>query len=162
VADLEPGALFQFGVPAEGAPRTSQPVRDNFTALGQTHYTTDEGYPASPRKGMMRILLDPADSIHRLQWFDGSTWRSMLQRIEGGTPAPVKVIVDVNAAATTWTVDHNLGSKPLVQVFDATWIQRQPISAAPGAGQYVLTHVNDNRFTVTHSGAVTGHVIILG
>jgi hypothetical protein len=159
--ERQPSELFQFDQPPEGGPRTSAEMRDNFNALGQTNYGDDEDYPAAPRKGMLRILKDGANT--KFQWYDGATWRDMLQRIEGGVPAPVKVIVDVTVAATVWTVDHNLGSQPLVQVFDASWNQRQVVPPGPvAADQYLLTHVNTNRFTVTHSGAVTGHVVILG
>ena len=63
---------------------------------------------------------------------------------EGEASQPI--CFNQNTASTTWVVNHNLGYRPLVQIFDS-------------AGTYVLscvTHLDDNTFTVSHNNAFSG------
>jgi len=162
-SEIQPAQQFQYDTPEQNTPNISQEMRDNFEGVARTFLTDDDALPAAPREGQQRIFKDagpPAST--KLQWYDGATWRTLIQRIEGGVAAPLKQIVDVTVPQTTWTIDHNIGSYPVVQVFDNTWNQFQVVPTAPGANQYLLVHVNENRVVITHTGAQDGHVIILG
>ena len=156
----EPGALFNFAVPATGVPQRSVDVRSNFEALARTLLTSDAAVPATARRGMVRIL-DQVGAV-RLQWYTGSAWVDLILNIDQGNVIPVRTQLQVAAAATVWTVDHNLGRRPLVQVFNGSFRQLAPIASAPAAGQYILDHVNENRFTVTHPAPVAGFAIFIG
>ena len=129
MATNEPGQLFQFDRPLARGPVASAEVRGLFTALGQTNYTTDPTFPAAPRVGMQRInAADP----NNIKWevFQGTpgVWRTLLQNVQGGVITPAKQIVQVVAPTTTWTIDHNLGTQPIVQVFDASFRQMVPVN----------------------------------
>lgn len=161
--DLQPAQLFLFDRPVQGGPPLSEEMRNNFEALARTMLTDSDAYPSAPRKGMVRIFEDAGPpAVTKYQWYDGGTWRTMLQKIEGGVAAPAKLLIDITTPLAVWTIDHNLGSRPVVQVFDSPWNQLQPVFGAPGAGQYSLLHVNENRVVITHPGAQDGHAIILG
>jgi len=122
MATIEPGQLFQFDRPLERAVVDARLVREMFTALAQTNYTSSAAYPNAPRIGMLRIsAVDPSNI--KLEVFVGAPlqWRTLLQNIQLGVAVPVKQIVQFAVPSLTWTVDHNLGSQPLVQVFDASF-----------------------------------------
>lgn len=167
--EVQPGQKFTYDRPFTGGPALSQEVRDNFEALARTNITDDATYPAAPRGGMFRIFNDPGPPTNaKFQWYDGATWRTLIQRIEGGgvgtaSITPTRLAVDFTSALTTWSIDHNLGAQPLVQVFDALWNQLQVVPPGPVvAGQYLLVHSTENRVVVTHPGPITGHVVIIG
>lgn len=139
MSDLLPGQLFRYDRPLQGSPTLSSEMRDYLQALARTHYTDNGIYPEAPRLGQLRIFADPGPPLNvRLQWYDGAIWRTLLQNIEGGQAAPAKQIVDVNVATDVWTIDHNLGSQPLVQVFDSTWKAMQPFNPIQGERSTVL------------------------
>jgi len=124
VADQqEPARVFQFGVPGEQTNVRSLEVRENFRALAQTLYTTDPAFPANPRQGMFRVLDDPtALGNVKLQAWIGTAWQTILQNIQVGVPAPAKIIVasfQTPPGANPWIIDHNLGSKPFIQVYSS-------------------------------------------
>jgi len=124
MAATEPGQLFEFDQPTEKAWADARQVRNLFTALAQNNYTTDESNPNAPRLGMLRVNAFDPNNI-RLQVWQGSPgqWRTVLQNIQGGVPAPVKQLVQVTTAATVWTIDHNLGKYVLALVFDTSFRQ---------------------------------------
>lgn len=132
----EPAQIFLYDRPPQGAPSLSSEVRDNFSALAQSHYGTDPANPTAPRIGHVRILREepPAFAVTNVkyQWFDGAIWRTLLQRLEGGIPAPTKLIVDVSTPLTIWTIDHNLGSFPIVQIVNAAGQELVPYNVAGG------------------------------
>ena len=111
MAITEPGQLFVFDQPTEKAWADARQIRNLFTALAQTNYTTDAAYPSAPRAGMARLNASDPNNI-KLEFWQGSpgAWRTSLQNIQGGVPAPIKQIVQITAAATVWTIDHNLGN----------------------------------------------------
>lgn len=134
MAELEPGQLFTHDVPIAQAVLDAVEVRNNFTALARTLYTTDPVNPLDKRQGMMRILADPAEAPNKkLQAFLDGDWRTLLQNIAAGIAAPVKQIVQIAAASNSWVVDHNLGSQPLVQIYDATFKKLEAKSVNPEA-----------------------------
>ena len=51
MATLEPSELFQYNQPAASGGLSSQVMRDNFTALARSHYTTDLTKPVAPQDG---------------------------------------------------------------------------------------------------------------
>lgn len=131
----DPAEKFRFGVPVAGAPATSQEIRENFEALAQNCYTTNPDFPSSPREYQTRILNDIMDPVQagnlRMQVYVGGAWRDVMQHLEGGVAAPAKLYAEFTTPAVVWTVDHNLGSKPVALVFDATWRQLQPVRTFP-------------------------------
>jgi len=126
MAVTEPGALFEYDRPLEKAPVDAVEMRNLFTALAQSHYTTDEDFPTAPRVGMVRLNAADATNV-KLEIFQGDTWRVALQNIQGGVAAPAKQVVQVTTALSAWTIDHNLGSQPLVQVYDTAFRQMTPV-----------------------------------
>jgi hypothetical protein len=159
----ETSGLFLFDEPQAGAPRRSLEIRNNFEAVVRTNFGTDPAKPASPREGMLRILKDVTVANNwKLQGFLSGAWQTLLQRINGGFAAPAKRIFVFNAATSPWQLQHDLGSQPLVQVFDLTYMQRQVVPAAPGAGQYTLQHADANKVIVTFAAPATGVAIVLG
>jgi hypothetical protein len=131
-APLEPSQLFQYDVPGQDSPAGSKEMRDNYEGIARTFLTTVDARPAAPREGQRRIFKDPGPPANvKYQWYDGATWRTLLQQIEGGVAAPLKQIVEFNIAQTVWTINHNIGSQPLVQVFDTARRQLQPIHTFP-------------------------------
>lgn len=124
MAAIEPGQLFEFDQPTEKALADAKQIRDLFTALARTNYTTDPAFPASPREGMPRFNAADPNNV-KLEFWQGDpgVWRTVLQNLQGGVPAPVKQIVQVVAPATTWTIDHNLGGQVIAMAFDTGFRQ---------------------------------------
>lgn len=134
MTELQPAQKFQYGVPGQNTPSLSAEIRDNFEAVARTFLTNDGALPAAARAGQVRIFQDPGPPANtKLEWYDGATWRTLLQRIEGGVAAPLKQIVDFTTPQTTWTIDHNIGSRPLVQVFDTAARQLEAVNTFPEA-----------------------------
>ena len=119
MVDLQPAQLYLFDRPLQGGPPTSEDVRNNFEALARTFYTDDTTYPEVARQGMMRIFDDSGNV--KIQWYDGTAWKTVAQNVGAGIPAPAKQIVEFTAAAAQWVVDHNLGTKVAAQVYDSSW-----------------------------------------
>jgi len=157
------GGLFLFDEPQAGAPRRSQEIRNNFEALGRCNITTDPTLPANPREGMMRVLKDlsPANNW-KLQQFLAGAWQTLAQRINSARPAAASRTFVFTAAVNPWVIQHDLGNQPLVQIFDLTYLQRQVVPSAPGAGQYILQHADANKVNVTFAAPTTGIAIVIG
>lgn len=163
----EPGTLFLFDRPASNTPALSQEMRDNFTALARTHFTTDPAYPADAREGMQRInALDPNDvKLEVALIVAGSlVWRTIAKQLQLAKALPTKLIVDFAAATNPWVVDHNFGSQPLVQAHNASWFAFQvvPQGGPIGAGQCTVEHPSPNRVIITFAAGATGHLIVVG
>jgi hypothetical protein len=167
MATPEPGQLFLYDRPAASTPALSQEMRDNFTALARTHYTTDAVYPATPREGMLRINAEDPNDV-KLEVFlivaGSPVWRTIAKQLQLAKALPTKLIVDFAAATSPWVVDHNLGSQPVVQAYNASWFAFQvvPQGGPIGAGQCTVEHPSENRVIITFSGATTGHLIVVG
>lgn len=149
---------WQWGKPVYRGPRLSEELRENFDTLGRLNITDDETYPDSPRDGMPRV--NEADSTNvKLQIWYGLDWRTILQNIQSGIPAPAKQIHEVTVAAAVWTIDHNLASAVIVQVFDSTWNILTPTNI-----QQVDTGIPPlkNRVVITHGAPTTGNAVIIG
>jgi hypothetical protein len=137
----EPGTLFAFDDPPDSSPVIAKDLRDNYTALARTNYTTDKSvppnsqpaFPKAPRDGMPRINASNPNNIALEFWLPGtgggSTWRRALQFLNLGFPAPAKQIVAFPNPINPWVVDHNIGSQVLVQVFDPSWFAFEIVSA---------------------------------
>lgn len=125
-ATLWPG----YGIPAEQTPARSAEIRNALEALARTFYSTDDAIPQNPRDGQMRIFDEVGLGNTKLQWRFGGDWQTVLQNVQNDVPAPSKQVAAGFAAVASspWVVDHNLGSKPLVQVFDLSYNQLQPVS----------------------------------
>ena len=165
----DPGSMFSFAIPADNTPARSPEMRAQFEALARLNYTTDAAYPKNPRAGMPRVLADDTSNIKLQVYYlstptDPSTgaWRTILQNLQLALPAPAKFISAKSGAS--WTIDHNLGTYPQVQVLNSDGWQMQvvPQGATPGVGEYKLQHVTVNRFVVTHNSAIDGFVIFIG
>jgi hypothetical protein len=148
MAELEPARLFAYDTPIVGAFVDAVAVEQNFRALAQTHYTSDPAFPLSARQGQLRVnAADPAN--FKLETFLNGAWRTMLQRIEGSIPAPVKQIAQFDTALASWIVDHNLGSQPLVQAYDASFRLLTPYTSAnPPTEQWTAGFVPSTVLTV--------------
>lgn len=129
MADPEPGRVFDYSVPAENVPARSVEVRENFRALAQSFLTTNDAFPENPREGQMRVFNDGGN--YRRQMYDGGAWRTVLQNMQSGIAAPAKVIAAFTAAANPWVIDHNLGTRPLAQVLDLSWVKLRAFRDAP-------------------------------
>lgn len=167
---------FTKGAPREQTPARSQEVRDNFAALAANFATNDPAIPANPEEGWTRIideLNNPALAGNiRLQLFTGGAWRDVLQNLQGGIAAPAKQVVLFSTPATTWVVNHNLGSKPVAQVLDAAGNLLEPVSnvfqrehiflgridtALLGAGPIAISPARfEGRILETYAQAPTG------
>jgi hypothetical protein len=160
---IEPARKFKFNRPATGEPPISTLFRDLFEALARTNYTTDADFPlvATSKDGMLRVSAVDPNNI-KLDVFIDGTWRTFIQNAQLGFAAPAKKIIEKTDAETVWTIDHNLGSQPLVQVFSPSYIQRQAVPSAPGANQYILQHTTPNRVVVTNPAPATGFVVLIG
>lgn len=160
MSDIIP--LFNFDKPAAQpkgeVPLTSAIVRNNFNALGTTNWTTDPNYPDNPRDGMQRIL-DEAGAGTNVKWqlYLNGTWQTLIQHLELILSISVRREFDFTAAAAVWTINHNLGVRPLVQVFDAA-----DTMLAPASIQHVQVGGEWNRVVVTHGAAQTGYALLVG
>jgi len=125
MADLEPAELFRYGRPVEGAFMDAVEMREYLTALARTHYTTDADNPNNAQDGQPRFNAVDPDNVKLEFWLNGA-WRTALQGIDKGIAAPVKSIAQFDTAGVSWVIDHNLGSQPLVQVYDSTFQQLRP------------------------------------
>jgi hypothetical protein len=127
----EPAEQFSFDVPALDAPVLSEEIRNNFNSLGRTLFTEDDTLPAVAvaRDGMMRVNASDPTNI-KLDVFLSGAWRTILQGLAGGISATTKIIASF-VSASVWTIDHNLGTKPLAQVADANNMQLEPVSPLP-------------------------------
>lgn len=120
MAELEPGQLFVYGIPQVSAFLDAVQIENCLRALAQNHYTTDALFPTDARAGQFRINAEDPTNI-KLQVRLNDAWRTMLQHVEIDVPAPVKQIVAFDTALASWIVDHNLGSQPVAQAYDATF-----------------------------------------
>jgi hypothetical protein len=154
----DPGSLFEFNIPATNTPVVSAEVRDNFTALAQTNFTSDGTTPASPQKGMTRINgANPNNWL--FQVWNGSNWQTLLQNIQLGIPAPVKSITNIAVPANAWTITHNLGSQVLVMAFDSSWYAFEIVGFGSGGGTATPTTANKNQnptSNISTDGVSTG------
>ena len=127
MADLEPADIFTYDIPQETSFLDAKQIRDNFTALAQTHLTTDPTKPLDARDGMLRLnRATPTNT--KLEVFLSGAWRTMLQNVELGTPSPIKQIVQVVTPTNPWVIDHNLGAQVVAQVFDAAFVGLKPVN----------------------------------
>lgn len=150
-ASPEPGTLFQFDDPADSTPVIAKDLRDNFTALARTNYTTDKSgplvggkvtpaFPKAPRDGMARLNAADPNNVALEFWLPGtgggSVWRRALSFLNLGLGAPSKQIVAFPGAPpppNPWTVDHNIGSQVLVMAFDVNWFAFEVVSGGGGS-----------------------------
>ncbi len=132
----------------------SKTVRENFGWLARTFITTDPNLPANPREGMPRVLGDDENNV-KLQYYIQGTWRTVLQHLELGVPAPQKQVIQITPAATVWTIDHNLGGPVLCMAFDTSWREIQ-------AADIQQVGVPINRVIVTHAAPEDGWLVIIG
>lgn len=160
MADIIP--LLNLDQPApqpEGqVPLASAVVRNNFNALATTNWTTNANYPANPRNGMMRVLdLNGAGTNIKLQLFRAGAWQTLIQHLELILGLAVRREFVFTAAAAVWTIDHNLGVRPLVQTFNAADLQITPASVL-----HVQVGGEWNRVVVTHGAPQTGYALLVG
>jgi hypothetical protein len=160
----EPGRLFVFGFPVQGSPPQSAIMQQVLEALACNNYTTNADFPlvATARNGMKRVNAKDPTNVKAEVFLSGS-WRTYLQHLENGIPSPSHLEIAV-PSSNPWVIDHNLGVRPLVQAYDASWNLLEVVApaASPGAGQCKVQHVNENRVGVTLSGAAAGFVILIG
>ena len=133
MAELQPAELFIRGVPRTGTPVLSEEIRNNFQALKQSFYTEDATKPedATTDPGQPRINAADANNV-QLQFRINNSWRTALQNLQLGIPAPAKLLSTfVAPGQQVWTITHNLGSKPAVQVFDDLNRQLQAVRDFP-------------------------------
>ena len=138
MATIEPGQQFQWDKPTEKAFVDAALIREMFTALARNNYTTDPAYPANPRAGMLRVNETDPTNV-KLELWQGSpgVWRTVLQSLQGGVAAPVKQTIQVAVAATTWTIDHDLGNYAVALVFDTAFRQLRAVHTAERTSLYL-------------------------
>jgi len=127
MAELEPAEIFTHDAPNEFTIVDAKQIRDNLTALARTFYTTNAANPQDTREGQPRVNASDLNNI-KLEYLIGGIFRPVLQNLQGGIAAPIKRIVEVGTAATTWSIDHNLGSRVIALVFDSSWFQLEATS----------------------------------
>lgn len=152
----EPATLWPgFGIPAEQTPARSAEIRNAMEAIARTFLTSDAGRPSSPRDGMIRALNDGGN--YRLQFRIGGDWQNFLQHIEDDIPAPAKLVLAQFAAvpSTVWVVDHNLGSKPMAQVFDTSYNMLRPVPSGGSEQQVYLGAITPAVLTGLPAGVTT-------
>lgn len=125
--ELEPARLFTHGIPIAGAFIDAVEIEHNLRALIQTNYTTDPNYPAGAKQGQLRINGTNPLNITLDVFLDG-VWQ-VLTGLGGGGGGASVVMVPF-ASSMVWTLDHNLGHKPLVQVIDSSFRLLAPVSSA--------------------------------
>jgi len=159
MADQVPN--FNFDQPAAApqgeVPLASQVVRENFNAIGTLNWTTDPAFPKNPRNGMPRILANDPSNLELQVHYDGA-WRTVLEHFEV-ILAGAKIAKHLEAAFTTavWTIDHNFGTRPVVQCFDNT-----NSLVVPAIIQHVQVAGEWARTIVTHAGPVIGYAVLVG
>lgn len=65
-------------------------------------------------------------------------------------------VFNITSASATWQIDHNFGSKPVVDVclnYNGSQVRAFPNN---------IVHNSDNRVTITWSSPQTGSVIVSG
>ena len=160
MADVIP--RFQFDQPSaqpEGhVPLASAVVRNNFLSLATTNWTTDANYPVNPRNGMQRIL-DTGGTGTNIKWqiFRSGAWKTLVQHLELIFSLAVRTEFGFPVAAAVWTIDHNLGVRPLIQVLDELSNQLLPANI-----QHIQVGGVWSRTIVTHGAPQAGYAILIG
>ena len=149
--------IFTFDVPVEGDPLDALPLRMNLNALGTTCYTTDAGYPTAPQTGMLRIYdAAGAGTNVLLQYYWGGAWVTLINHLES-LASVIRRLEFAFAAAATWTINHNLGVRPIVQCYDAADSILAPVNI-----QHVLVGGAWNRVVVSYGAPQAGYAILNG
>lgn len=132
MAEPQPASTFVFGRPGTGTPVKSAEVRANLDALAVLLRTNDEDLPVIRRDGMPRFNVFDPNNI-KFQIFFDNAFRTVFQKIQLGIPAPTKLEsrFDPAPVGNTWTIDHNLGSRPLIQAYDLNGNLLQKVTLAP-------------------------------
>lgn len=143
--------VFEFEKPAQGEELSSALIRRLLRALAQTNITDDVNYPANPERGMLRFNVANPSNV-KLEVYWNSSWVTLVQGV-GGVGSAARHLTSSYSAQVTWTFDHNLGKKPLVQCINASGVVVLPSS---------ITHVSDNRVVVVHGTATSGTMVVVG
>ena len=138
---------FIFDIPADHTPLKAKDIRDQFNVLAVNHITSDPNFPRNPRDGMLRVFSPDGVTV-ALQLFFG-TWRNLY--INVGTQARKQEQIFTSLAQ--WVFDHNLGTYPIVQVYDSSGREIIPEH---------VDHISTNRVIVTHSAITSGKIIVVG
>lgn len=150
--------IFIYDVPLEGDPLDALLVRQNLNALGTTCWTTDAGYPTAPQDGMLRILdLAGAGTNIQLQYYYSGAWVVLINHLELLASVIRRIEFAFGVAAATWTINHNLGVRPIVQCYDAADLLLTPVSI-----QHVLVGGFYNRVVVSYGAPQAGYAILNG
>lgn len=144
-------APFEFDQPQPGTPADANLIKRLLAALAQNNLTVDTRYPMNPRDGMFRINASSASNVKLEMYWQGN-WVIILQNIAGGGNV-LSWTRHEFTALSVWTVTHNRGRHPLVQVFDSSGMMLLPAS---------IQHVNNNQVVITHGAAYSGEVIVIG
>lgn len=148
---LQVPSPFEFDKPQPGTPADATLLARLLAALAQTNLTVDVRYPLNPRDGMFRVnASNPSNITLEMRW--QGNWVVVLQNIAGGG-AVLSWTRHTFTALSVWTVTHNRGRHPLVQVLDASGVMLTPTT---------IQHVNNNQVVITHGAAYTGEVIVIG
>ena len=149
-------ANFVFDQPAQDSGLSSSIIRQLFNTLGRCNWTTDANYPQNPREGMLRTLASDPLNI-RLQQYRSGAWRTLVSHLNLN-PTIARRLEFNFAAAATWTIDHGLGDRPLVQCFDTATNNL----VIPTSIQHVLVAGQWDRTIVTHGAPLAGYAILIG
>lgn len=99
----------------------------------------------TPAKGAVAIITDADSKGNKgLTFFNGTVWSETLIFY-----VVYELYHDQTVAASTWTVTHNFGKKPLVLVFDDSWNTLSP-----------AVQVSNTQVIITHNSLQTGHLIL--
>src|ERR1700676_1240437 len=120
------GTIYTFDAPAAGSPQVSQLIRNNLEALARTNLTNDPTVPNPAREGMARVYVDNTGKYF-LQYFLLGQWRTVAQGIQTGIPVGSKQIFKFTTAVNPWTITHNDGTQPLIQVYDSSFRELQVV-----------------------------------
>lgn len=122
--------LYTFDQPASGSQQLSLLIRNNFEALSRNNFGTDPNFPKNAREGMERIRKDPSTGTYYLEFFLAGAWQIAARGLQLGTPMAAKKLFQFSTPVSVWNLTHNLGSQPIVQVFDPSWTQLQAVSSS--------------------------------
>ncbi len=152
MADPQPASRWAWERPGTGTPIRSVEVRENLDALGVLLRTDDEDLPIIKRDGMPRFNVSDPNNVRFQIWQDNG-WRTLVQKIQLGIPAPAKLESRFDVATLVWTIDHNLGSRPHLQVYDIAGNLLQLVTLSPPQrDQIVMTRVSPAILTTLPAG----------
>lgn len=154
--DLEPAQFQVYGLPVADSFVTSLQMRQQLEALARNFYSTSSANPQENRSGQIRVLADDPTNV-KIQVYLNGVYRTFAQSVQDGVAAPIKQIVQVPVGTplAQWTINHNLGTQPVVLVFDTGFTQLQVFPATGGVERVYLGSIPSSVLSALPGGLTT-------